>query len=259
MSNDDVKPETILFVGDSHGDLGFLQWAVDRAVQYNADHIVQVGDFGYWEHTYTGKVFLDKLDSYLESKNHKIHWIDGNHENHTKLRADYSPREDGMIEVRPNIIHIPRGTRWVWGGKTFLGIGGAYSVDKEFRTEGESWWPEEMITEEEVVRCAEGGLADVVVAHDVPMFVDLSYHLWSLGVKPWGWYGESVENRSRLTEVFDAVGPKLFVHGHYHLAYTSTINGCQFVGLDANVNQYGARNWKWNWALSLVSTDAIHE
>lgn len=252
-----MAPETILFVGDSHGDAEFIDWAIDRAVRFECDHIVQVGDFGYWEHRANGIDFLDIVNYRLAVAGKTLHWVDGNHENHTLLRRKYGPREDGMVEIRENIIYIPRGTRWEWGGVSFLGIGGAHSIDKDSRSEGESWWPEELVTAEEVQRCVSDGPVDVVVAHDVPMFVDLSPHLWRAGVRPWGWAGPSAENRSRLAQVFDGVRPKVWAHGHYHLQYTDSVDNCTFIGLDANVNQYRSKSWSWNQAIHVLSTSEV--
>lgn len=242
----------ILFVGDGHGDLWFYTWVIDKAVEMGVDHIVSAGDFGYWEHTVRGMQFLDTLNHQLELAGLEIWFVDGNHENHALLRT-YEPREDGLVNIRDNIVYIPRGARWVWARTTFMGIGGAYSIDKDGRTEGVSWWPEETITDAEVFRCVDGGPVDVVVSHDVPMFVDLSRHLWREGVQPWGWHGESLDNRLRLTEVFDGVKPRHWIHGHYHLDYTETTDRCTFIGLNANINQYGSPNWKWEQAISLFS------
>jgi hypothetical protein len=247
-----------MILGDTHGDLLHMAWAINVAQDNDVDYIIQAGDFGYWEHARSGFEFLNMLNDKLNKAGLQIHWIDGNHENHTKLRSDYPPREDGMVEIRPNIIYIPRGTRWEWGGATFLGIGGAYSIDKHRRTEGVSWWPEEMITDDEVALCADGGPVDIVISHDVPFFVDLSPHLFALGVtRPWKWDGNSLTNRRQLTEVFDAVRPKKWYHGHYHLRYTDTVDSCQFTGLGANINQFGDPNWSRNQSAVILQLDEI--
>jgi hypothetical protein len=231
----------------------------------DVDRIVQAGDFGYWEHTDKGHQFLGRLNSKLEKAGLKIHWIDGNHENHTVLRLNYGPggnrhlpTPEGFWEIRPNINYIPRGTRWEWGGVSFLGIGGAYSIDKEYRTEGVSWWPEEMVTDAEVDAAVSGGQVDVVVSHDVPLFVDLTPHLMGVGItRPWKWDENSLRNRKQLSTVFDGVTPKRWYHGHYHLRYTESVDMCRFVGLAANINQFGDQDWSWTQSVVIVNTDEV--
>lgn len=247
-----------MLLGDTHGDLGHVMWAMDLAKRMDVDRIIQAGDFGYWEHTQSGVQFLNKLNRKLEAAGLEIEWIDGNHENHTKLRYQYPPREDGKVVVRPNITYIPRGTRWEWGGVSFLGIGGAYSIDKAHRTEGVSWWPEEMITDDEVAAAIEGGPVDVVVSHDVPLFVDLVPHLMGVGItRPWKWDANSLANREQLTKVFDAVKPKRWYHGHYHLRYTESVDMCRFVGLAANINQFDDPNWSRTQSVVIMNTDEV--
>lgn len=260
-----IEDKRVLILGDTHGDLGHLIWAIDKAKAFDCDEIVQVGDFGYWEHTHEGGRFLDKLDGKLSQAGFKLHWIDGNHENHTVLRLNYGPggnrhlpTPEGFWEIRPNINYIPRGTRWEWGGVSFLGIGGAYSIDKDYRKPGKSWWPEEMITDDEVQLCVEGGPVDVVISHDVPKFVDLYPHLANVGItRPWKWDEDSLANRQQLSEVYDAVKPQKWIHGHYHLRYTETVDGCKFTGLGCNLNYFNEVGWSLNQSVTILETDDL--
>lgn len=260
-----IEDKRVLILGDTHGDLGHLIWAIDLAKKMDCDEIVQAGDFGYWEHTQHGQQFLDKLNTRLGHAGLKVHWIDGNHENHTVLRLNYGPggnrhlpTPEGFWSIRPNINYIPRGTRWSWGGVEFLGIGGAFSIDKAARTEGVSWWPEEMITDHEVELASEDGAVDVVISHDVPMFVDLYPHLAALGMtRPWKWDENSLANRRQLDKVFDRTFPKRWYHGHYHIRYTDTVDGCKFTGLAANINQFGDPHWHWNQSATILQTDEV--
>lgn len=52
--------------------------------------------------------------------------------------------------VKADIIHLMRGQIYTIDGKTFLTFGGALSIDREGRVEGETWWKEEMPTYEEL-------------------------------------------------------------------------------------------------------------
>jgi hypothetical protein len=44
-------------------------------------------------------------------------------------------------------------------------------------------------------------------------------------------YGASL-HRDKVREVFDAVRPKLWIHGHYHRCYQKFFEGTEFLGLD---------------------------
>lgn len=261
-----------MFIGDSHGDLGFLAWALIQADAFAVDRLVQVGDFGYWEHRAYGVEFLDDLNHALRAGGRVLHWVDGNHENHTLLHERYATT-GGMAAVRSNIQYVPRGTRWEWGGVSFLGIGGAHSIDREWRVEQyqtkarykspdkaakyELWWPEETITDADVEAAVAGGHVDVVVSHDAPGIVDIAGEAMKLGVGPWKWDEETIANRRHLTAVFNATRPRLWVHGHYHLAYEQQIGPCRFVGLDCNHNYFRKPGWSRNRAITVVNMAAL--
>ena len=54
------------------------------------------------------------------------------------------------------------------GGLTVGALGGAYSVDQEYRTAGKDWWPNEEPTTSEARKLMNGGPVDVLITHDVP-------------------------------------------------------------------------------------------
>ncbi|MDN6386139.1 MAG: hypothetical protein L0J86_00435 [Corynebacterium sp.] len=63
---------------------------------------------------------------------------------------------------------MPRGTRARIAGAELLFCGGASSTDREYRTEGQSWWPAENITDTQLDRAlttADAGPVDVLVTH----------------------------------------------------------------------------------------------
>ena len=97
-------------------------------------------------------------------------FVDGNHEDFgqlAQLAAAIVP--DGRNEIRPNILHLPRGYRWEWHGLTWLACGGGVSLDEAGRTEGIDWWPQEEITSGQEAAIIAGGHADVMVCHDCPV------------------------------------------------------------------------------------------
>lgn len=78
-------------------------------------------------------------------------FIDGNHEDFDRLNA-YPVDEwnGGKVHfVESDIIHLMRGQVFDINGTTFFTFGGAYSIDRMYRTEGISWFPEELPNLEE--------------------------------------------------------------------------------------------------------------
>lgn len=82
-------------------------------------------------------------------------FVDGNHENfEALLKLPVEERFGGPVHVVwPNkIYHLMRGYTYNLHGRRFLCMGGAESTDRSHRTEGVSWWPEEMPNEAELRR-----------------------------------------------------------------------------------------------------------
>ena len=53
-------------------------------------------------------------------------------------------------KITDSIYYEIRGEIYNLNGKICLSLGGAESMDKEFRTEGISWWSQEQITEDDI-------------------------------------------------------------------------------------------------------------
>lgn len=236
----------IMFLGDTHGNGRWFEFACQVAEEYGCDTIMQLGDFGYWEHHQQGSDFLTHVQECLVKHNLYCVWVDGNHENHPLLRHLYGPggehhnlSPEGWWTIRPHLFHAWRGCRWSWDGKTFLALGGAFSIDKQWRKESQEhqleyataahvndpdwhawarkealWWPEETITEEDVERCINpGGLVDIMVTHDTPLLTQNMLNGYRENKMKWP---ETEVNRHLLQKVVNEVRPHMLVHGHWH-------------------------------------------
>ena len=133
--------------GDTHGDLDFqkiLDWTEATKLNKDKDYLIILGDFGYvWE---------NKRDNYEKEKLDFISclpfttlFIDGNHENHSRLNAMRVVNFMGgkAHKVYDSIYHLMRGQVYEIAGKRIFTFGGASSIDKHLRTDGVSWWKEE--------------------------------------------------------------------------------------------------------------------
>lgn len=221
----------VLVVGDCHGNEKFFSRACRVAVREGCSHILFVGDFGYWEHYSHGARFLAVAEYELAERGLEGWWIDGNHENHPLLWEKYGPTpswlmdedptvkygvsQGALVEVRPHLFYVPRGFRWEWEGTSFLACGGAYSIDAPRRTPGQTWWQTEMITNEQVDACIEGGHADVMITHDAPY----GFQLPAIAFKDS--FPLSTENRKQLGRIVEQVAPHMLIHGHYHHRYAN--------------------------------------
>lgn len=210
----------ILIAGDTHCNiLHFKDVLFPAALREGCDRIFVVGDFGYWPRDDAGLRFLKWLNKLSQECAIPVYWLDGNHDDHHALRDLKKPVLDaeGFWKIRPNIWYSPRGHRWTWGGVRFLSLGGAYSIDREVRVIGKSWFWEEMINPDDVAACGTDKV-DVMLAHDVPAGLPMAEIMAGQGR---GFYiiPEAYKNTMYVRDVVDAVNPEWFIHGHYHLKY----------------------------------------
>ena len=222
----------IMMAGDTHGNLRHWAYLLSQAVSHNVEKILQLGDFGYWEHKKDGVHYLAALETMIAEVGIPVYWVDGNHENHEMLRekyidptrkdwaenSPYTSNEYPFIKIREGLWHIPRGTVWTWDDVKFLGIGGAYSVDRGYRRVGESFWFEEVLTDREAEDASKVGKVDVMVSHDVPLGLNMS-HIFAKRGTNYSHIPASEYNRKLLRQVVEGCKPDYVFHGHYHVRY----------------------------------------
>lgn len=251
----------VLFAGDTHGNLAHLRYLLQVAEKERAHTLFVLGDFGYWEHQQEGVIFLDKLNALAEKQGTVVYFLDGNHDNLGYLVERYDGVEhlnaDGSIRIRDFIIYMPRGLRWTWEGARFITLGGAYSVDKEYRLmleakrrkPGTLWFPGEQMTDLDMATIlADTRPVDIMLAHDKPAKTNV-------GLKN---IPECIPNQLRLQAAMDTLRPKLYLHGHLHHRYTAQIplpslelDECRVEGLGADPDAHWAGRYdaKDSWIL----------
>ena len=167
----------VFLTGDTHGelDMGKVdQFAVGEGASLTRDdYLIILGDFGLLWSDPPSEKEISRLD-WLEECPWTTLVVDGNHENFDLL--DALPEEEwagGHVQrIRPHVLHLMRGETYRFGGHSFFVVGGAHSIDKQWRTPHRSWWPQEVPDDDErryiAARAAEVGEVDYVLSHCPP-------------------------------------------------------------------------------------------
>lgn len=236
---------TVAVAGDWHGTIDWARRCIETAAGLGIRTMLHLGDFGLWPSP-AGQMFLDAVDAACVEHDVTIYVTPGNHENWPAiLTAPVAARDEiGLVAwFGERIAVLPRGHRFTLGGSTFVSLGGAPSIDYELRVRGVDWWPEEMITHDDVAAVVAGGRAEIMLAHDAPEAPWQTDKVAAVCANnPGGWPAKvrayATIGRRRLTEAFLAVEPELYLHGHYHLAdrkhlkLPSRGRSCNMVALD---------------------------
>lgn len=141
----------IFVTGDTHADIDSDKlFDTDFSKRLSKDDFVIVaGDFGY---VWNGEEKEAANIKRLEELPFTLLFIDGNHENFDMLDAyPVETWHGGKVHrIGNGIIHLMRGQVFEICGKSIFTFGGADSTDKFMRTEGLSWWKQELPSEAEI-------------------------------------------------------------------------------------------------------------
>lgn len=216
----------ILVMGDIHGDT----FGVERALEVvDADMNIQIGDFGVG--------FLD-----VEGISFKktVHFIDGNHD-------DIPGLQSGAYKLHSSVKYIPRATRWATPSISFMG--GAMSIDQHLRTEGTSWWREEIPTYKEFDTFAALEPSEIFITHTCPQVV-----IDEVFAKRMHIFGMDPVSRS-LEQIRQIKAPKVWLFGHWHSKVDITIQGTRFLGIPCTHEHEGVP--AYNGVLLDTDTDVV--
>lgn len=171
----------IWITGDTHGSFGWLERFCREKRTVKEDVMIILGDAGI---NYFGSSRDDVLKRMLSVLPITLLCIHGNHEMRPERLYTYElkPWRGGMVwheELFPSLLFARDGEVYDLDGVAAVVIGGAYSVDKQWRVaQGHGWWPDEQPSEE-TRRYVERQLA----ARDWRVCAVLS-HTTALGYEP---------------------------------------------------------------------------
>lgn len=227
----------IYLTGDTHGNFSKLrQFAAsdDGSRLTKKDYVIVLGDFGVWSDTVKD---ISQLDSELPFT---LMFLDGNHEDFGLLSSMPEKRMfGGIVRDLGGVYHLKRGEVYDIldgdGIKTLAVCGGGTSRDREMRTKGVDWFPEEEITEDDVSHMLDnvarrGGKADAFLSHSpssevkFELFAEASFsrHKPAVGFIP-------SENEYRIRNMIGKIETPLCFSGHEHIDRKLTFSGKEYI------------------------------
>jgi len=206
----------IYVTGDTHREM-------DRLYRFNKnnnltkdDYLIVLGDFGFiWSGDQADCRLLNCIDKFKFT----TLFIDGNHDNFERL-YDFKKGvwNGGKIHrIRDSIFHLRRGQVFNINGLRFFTFGGANSIDKIYRTEGISWWKEEVPNQKELIEGTTNlqnhdYTVDYVLTHECPReaFAQLKCYFPHMHKS----FGNEV--KEMLSSYYYLLDFKKWFFGHYH-------------------------------------------
>jgi Icc-related predicted phosphoesterase len=225
-----TDPRFVLLLGDTHCDTYALLSAFKVAQDSGIDAIFQMGDFGYWPRNEAGQRFLSVARQEQSKTGVALFWLPGNHEDWKSL-SGYLLEEGPFVDVEGTQF-VPRHGAWRWNETDIIAIGGAYSIDRDMRSLGHSYFDEEVVSPSslEFVR---GKRAHILLTHEAP--VSLVLHKYGhddfQSRIPEQHRKGSRAGQNLIRQCLNEIRPERLVHGHWHMNEDYNVDGFHCTGL----------------------------
>ena len=194
-------------IGDVHGHIIDYKKLIQKA-----KYSIQVGDFGF---DYGGLTDVD-------SSYHKI--LGGNHDNYLEQDGVFVNQTAHFLGDFGN-IEIPE-------IGDFFFVRGGRSIDKDYRIEGLTWFPQEELNYKQSMEAFDlycQKKPKFVVTHECPTSI-IDQVSW---FKTWN--GQSIAPSSTanlLEQMLLQHRPELWIFGHHHSSLDRKIDSCRFICLE---------------------------
>lgn len=207
----------IFWTGDTHGIMDQEKIFKTEHRPTPDDHLIIAGDLGIPWFNREDPRDEDALNRMTELYPCRIWFCDGNHENFSRLNTlpTRFHNEQPVGKLHDRVHHLRRGLVYQIDNKNIFVFGGGLSVDRIYRTPGESWWKEEIPTREDMDRAVESlkcvnNKVDYVLTHEGPHKA-----LYELGIPVKNEQAWAVVKR-QLDILEGMLEYKAWVFGHYH-------------------------------------------
>lgn len=194
-------------IGDVHGKFDRY-----KKIIAGCERSIQVGDMGVGFRNRHGEVKNNPPHYAMVRGDHRF--IRGNHDNPAECRKHSQFIADGTVE------------------NDVMFVGGAVSIDKVYRTEGISWWPDEELSAAELNQIVDVYAVvkpRVMITHECPESVAeiICRRMPSSKLDP----RFASRTRQAFQSMLEIHQPESWWHGHWHLSIDHVVNGTRFICL----------------------------
>ena len=220
-------PETykdLYVVGDIHGEIRELVFNITVKHEIKDSVIVVAGDVGLgFEKPAHYENLWNRVKPRLVNNNNLILFIRGNHDD-----PDYYNGEKALNF--DNMKSLPDYTKIIMNDKVILCIGGAISVDRDWRSEQEKtcWWENEDIlrlTDKEINKLE--GRIYCVISHESPISFLPVFNRDQI-INTDSLFFDVMNSRDYLEKILWRCQPKRWYYGHYHKSMSSNNGRTQY-------------------------------
>lgn len=232
--------QRIYLLGDIHGYWSILLQHLNH-VNEKENCYIQVGDFGIGFDEVENEVErLNRLNDRLVEYDSHLYIIRGNHDNPLWFKDDeYVDIKSGLT----NIFFLPDYSVLNINDENILFIGGAVSIDRNYRrVKRMGWWPEEVV-QFDFEKASQFRNIDRVICHTAPSFckpLTFNQLVYDFAKQDSLLLKDLKEEREKMTQLVTEIMKnnkiKSYVYGHFHNTYRFFHNDCEFICL--NVNQF---------------------
>ena len=228
----------IYVIGDIHGEFKELAWTLIEKYHISDSVVVIAGDcgFGFEKPGYYEDLYFGKLEKRLKSKNILILCLRGNHDDpdyfNGERRIDWE-----FLKCIPDYSEIH------FKDKSFLCIGGAVSVDQDWRITENSiqkrmgsskrvWWENEIPIElgDSAIQRLPGHIYSVIT-HECPISFLPVLARGIGGVNTEDIFESVLESREYLEKILWRTKPTRWYYGHHHKTYSGDTGTTKWRGL----------------------------
>jgi hypothetical protein len=198
----------IFLTGDVHGEWHKLKQILHK----NKGITISLGDIGIgfiekkynplWHLDFDAPRYLEGISDFRHNPK-RYFWIRGNHDN------------PDICKIHPNYL----GDYGIY--KDIFFVSGAFSIDKEVRTEGEDWWPDEELSIEDGYKLLDlysTTKPEIVISHDCPYFITKTLYSST----------RSTRTGQLLDAMYNTWMPSKWIFAHHHISWSKQFSKTKF-------------------------------